>query len=744
MDQDICALKTLIVEDFKTTRNMQVQVLKELGFRHIIEADNGETALQKIQEEPDIGLIISDWNMPCMNGYEFLSKLRSPGQSRRIPFIMATAQGEKSKALKAIETGADSFITKPFSPGELMAIIEDVLNRKTHSPAHPVISQHKKVKIDVAHIQITDHLILGVLKHLIDTKELSPRCFELNPLCMPSWNPVRNALEKGEVDAAFILSPLAMDIFSHGAPIKLILLTHKNGSICVRNYRTDKEMPLHDFFKSRIFYLPHIMSIHNMLSDMFLREIGLKLGPIGVKGVNIFYEVVSPVNMPEFLLKNPDSCGFVVAEPFGSKAIEAGISKLMFLSGELWENHPCCVVAMRNEFIDAHEDAVHEFVQMLVQAGQFITSQPETAARVAFDFLDPDGSLGLSRTLFHNILTQPFGIRTDDLFPVYEDLDKVQRYMNKEMGIGTIIDIEKFTDIRFAKAACKTGTSEIRPSKIRSAENIIAGMIRQQMSGKQEIPLNIRGDELEDIFKSIGNDTTITYLISSRMYLVDRAVHETRGFLKRLGFKAFSEFNLILRELLINAVEHGNQNTPSKTITCSVEHVRNLLFRIIVADQGNGFDYRKLDMSLPKDPCKPRKRGYPFIYAFSEKIEFNEKGNQITVYHNTYKDTDFNAQIDNGWCVIRASGNITATVTHKFGNLLKKLVQDGNMKFRFDLSEVQEIDSVGLSAFILLNKTLSKKRTKPDLEIMNASPEIISLFRMTNLDKAYRITGVTT
>jgi len=68
--------------------------------------------------------------------------------------------------------------------------------------------------LKVAHIQITDHLALGVLKHRIDTEELKPHSFSLQTQCMMSWNLVQDALEKGQVDAAFILAPIAMDLFN--------------------------------------------------------------------------------------------------------------------------------------------------------------------------------------------------------------------------------------------------------------------------------------------------------------------------------------------------------------------------------------------------------------------------------------------------------------------------------------------------------------------------------------------------
>lgn len=137
-----------------------------------------------------------------------------------------------------------------------------------------------------------------------------------------------------------------------------------------------------------------MMSIHHMLSHMFFKMIGLKPGLAGSPGVDVNFEVVAPIQMPEFLRGNPDAAGYMVAEPLGTKAIAAGIADLQFLSSELWKNHPCCVVAMRDEFIGSHENAVYEFVEMLAHAGELIDQKPEMAAQIGVDFLDPQKKWG--------------------------------------------------------------------------------------------------------------------------------------------------------------------------------------------------------------------------------------------------------------------------------------------------------------------------------------------------------------
>ena len=475
-------IKILVVEDSKITRKMEVKALKEVGFENVIEADDGRDAVERLKAEPDVGLVISDWNMPNMDGYELLVWVRGNEDCKDIRFIMATARGEKKQSERAVEAGVSDFITKPFSPPELKAVIESVFAPKDETEAEAGTGRREvrtaasgKLMLNVAHIQITDHLTLGVLKHLIQSEKLSPNLFELETVCMPSWNPVQRALEKGEVDAAFVLAPIAMDLFAYGVPLKLVLLAHKNGSIAVREKSgtAGGQAALKEGFKDKTFYIPHELSIHHMLSHMFLRAIGLRPGSVGRGDFDVFFEVVPPVKMPEFLGTNPDAGGFMVAEPLGTKAIAEGSAQQLFLSGELWSNHPCCVVAMRDEVIESHPEAVQEFVNALVEAGRFIAQKPETAAEMGVPFLDPSGQLGLKVPILRNVLKEAQGIQTDDLFPVVEDLGRIQDYMLNEIGVGTRIDLDKFVDLRFAKVACG---GPLQRSTLHDASSIITNL----------------------------------------------------------------------------------------------------------------------------------------------------------------------------------------------------------------------------------------------------------------------------
>lgn len=450
-------LKILLVEDAGVMRKLEGKALKSLGFTDITEAENGQDAITKMEAGLQPDLIISDWNMPEKDGYELLVWVRSQEQFKATPFMMATGRGEKKEVAKATEAGVNSFIAKPFNAEELRLKIEEALGLSVEEEvADREEERHTesgKVKLKLAHIQITDHLALGVLKHLIASGELKPKHFELETTCMPSWNPVAEALEKKTVDGAFILAPLAMDIFGYGADIRLVLFAHKNGSIFVRNKKGVYEEPFSNFFTDKSFLIPHVLSIHNMLAHMFFSNIGLRPGFSGEGDINLNLEVLAPIKMPESLGESESNSGYLVAEPLGTKAIANGLAELQFLSSELWENHPCCVVTMQKHLIEKYPDAVSEFTEMLVQAGKYIEQKPALSAEIAVKFLDPEGKLGLKVPILKNVLTDPKGITFHDLWPMKDDLKRIQEYMVEEMKIGSKIDVDEFVDLQFAEKA---------------------------------------------------------------------------------------------------------------------------------------------------------------------------------------------------------------------------------------------------------------------------------------------------
>ena len=97
-------------------------------------------------------------------------------------------------------------------------------------------------------------------------------------------------------------------------------------------------------------------------------------------------------------------------------------------------------------------------------------------------FLDPDKKLGLNVPVLKNVLLEPTGIKTDDLYPSKGDLDKIQHYMVEKMGVGTLIDIDKFLDSRFIDKAYEKSTAVHRSSVIHDMDEVVMGIVNRDTS----------------------------------------------------------------------------------------------------------------------------------------------------------------------------------------------------------------------------------------------------------------------
>ncbi|MCP4718619.1 MAG: ABC transporter substrate-binding protein [Desulfobacteraceae bacterium] len=449
-------IKIVVADDSGTMRMMFKQILAKAGYTNLVMAVNGADGLEKVKaEKPD--LVVSDWNMPQMDGMEFLQALRATDEFKDLPFIMATAQSDKGQQLSIKEAGGSGHVPKPFDAEQIGKAIEKAFAGGMEQAERTEKQRSTiggRVELNVAHIQITDHLALGALKHRIETGDVEPQHFDLTTTLKGGWNPIQEGLENGEIDCALVLAPIAMDLFAYDSPIKLVLFAHKNGSTFVRSRHYDPRFDsLQSFYKYKVVDIPHKMSVHHMLAHKFLKELGLKPGVPGKKAINVRFEVVPPIKMPGIMKENEDVAGFMVAEPVATKAIVNDIGNLEFYSASRWDNHPCCVVAMQEDFIQKHPEAAQEFVSLMVETGEYIENDKTRAAQIAVKFLDPEGKMGLNPKVLQNVFSQPQAIRWDGLYPEAQDLEKIQKYMHDVMEIGKIIDLEKFIENSFANQA---------------------------------------------------------------------------------------------------------------------------------------------------------------------------------------------------------------------------------------------------------------------------------------------------
>lgn len=119
------AMPILIVDDYKTMLRIVRGLLNQIGFNNIDEATDGTAALQLIGQK-QYGLIISDWNMEPMSGFELLQKVRGAEKTRTLPFIMVTAESKTENVILAKQAGVSNYIVKPFNADTLKGKIEAV------------------------------------------------------------------------------------------------------------------------------------------------------------------------------------------------------------------------------------------------------------------------------------------------------------------------------------------------------------------------------------------------------------------------------------------------------------------------------------------------------------------------------------------------------------------------------------------------------------------------------------------
>lgn len=118
--------RVLVVEDSPTMRRIITNALQRIGFADIIEAENGVDALNKLEGQK-IDLVVTDWNMPEMNGAELVKVLRSMPELGEVPIVMITTRGMRDDVMTAMKLGVNGYVIKPFTPDVLKAKLESVM-----------------------------------------------------------------------------------------------------------------------------------------------------------------------------------------------------------------------------------------------------------------------------------------------------------------------------------------------------------------------------------------------------------------------------------------------------------------------------------------------------------------------------------------------------------------------------------------------------------------------------------------
>ena len=118
------SIKILVVDDFPTMRRIIKNLLKDLGFENVDEAEDGVMGLEKLRNN-NFDLVVSDWNMPNMDGLAMLKVIRADANLSKLPVLMVTAEAKKENIIAAAQAGASGYVVKPFTA----AVLEEKLNK---------------------------------------------------------------------------------------------------------------------------------------------------------------------------------------------------------------------------------------------------------------------------------------------------------------------------------------------------------------------------------------------------------------------------------------------------------------------------------------------------------------------------------------------------------------------------------------------------------------------------------------
>jgi two-component system chemotaxis response regulator CheY len=121
-------MKILVVDDFSTMRRIIKNLLKDLGFANIQEADDGNTALPMLQQG-DFDFVVTDWNMPGMQGIDLLRAIRADANLKHIPVLMVTAEAKKEQIVAAAQAGVNGYVIKPFTAATLKEKLAKIFQR---------------------------------------------------------------------------------------------------------------------------------------------------------------------------------------------------------------------------------------------------------------------------------------------------------------------------------------------------------------------------------------------------------------------------------------------------------------------------------------------------------------------------------------------------------------------------------------------------------------------------------------
>ena len=244
--------------------------------------------------------------------------------------------------------------------------------------AQAVSMSGAKPTVKIGYLPITDAtpLLVAHANQLYEAEGLNAE----QPVLFRSWAQISEAFVAGQVNVVHLLSPIAIWLrYNKRFPAKVVAWNHTNGSALTAQIGIKSVSEL----GGKTVAVPFWYSIHNVVVQMLLRDAGLKLNPQGdkLRPDEVKLIVLPPPDMIS-ALANKSIGGFIVAEPFNAAAENLRIGKVLRFTGDVWRDHACCVVLLREKDIEQNREWAQGVVNAVVKAQQWLGSHRHDAATI--------------------------------------------------------------------------------------------------------------------------------------------------------------------------------------------------------------------------------------------------------------------------------------------------------------------------------------------------------------------------
>lgn len=288
--------------------------------------------------------------------------------------------------------------------------------------------------LKVGYLPIT-HSLAVVVADKLNTGKYKNLKLEL--VKFSSWPELLDAYNSGKIQAASELLVLALAGAERGVPESVVALSHRHGDILT----VAKDVNSIRDLKGKRVAIPHRMSVHNILLSQALKKEGLTLK-------NVEWIEMPPPDMPAALARG-DIKGFIVAEPFGTKAIQAGFGKKLVNAKDIWPDYICCGLVINPSFKKQYPAATKEYVESFTAAGRYIDANRREAIKIARQYMNID----------EKVLEQSLSLDVSygDLRLKRGEVEQLQKYALELNLLKKPVNLDSLLDLSLVAAPARKG-----------------------------------------------------------------------------------------------------------------------------------------------------------------------------------------------------------------------------------------------------------------------------------------------